>query len=36
VASGVEDALRSLGPVKIRHIPLTPRMISEALEQIGH
>jgi len=36
VASGVEDALRPLGPVKIRHVPLTPRMISEALEAIGH
>jgi carbon-monoxide dehydrogenase large subunit len=36
VASGVEDALRSLGAVKIRHIPLTPRMINEALEKIGH
>jgi carbon-monoxide dehydrogenase large subunit len=36
VASGVEDALRPLGPVKIRHVPLTPRMISEALEEIGH
>jgi aerobic carbon-monoxide dehydrogenase large subunit len=35
VASGVEDALRPLGPVKIRHVPLTPRMISEALEQAG-
>ena len=36
VASGVEDALEPLGPIKIRHIPLTPRMISEALEKIGH
>lgn len=35
VASGVEDALRPLGPIKIRHVPLTPRMISEALEQAG-
>jgi len=36
VASGVEDALRPLGPVKVRQVPLTPRMISEALEKIGH
>jgi carbon-monoxide dehydrogenase large subunit len=35
VASGIEDALRPLGPVKIRHVPLTPRMLSEALESIG-
>jgi aerobic carbon-monoxide dehydrogenase large subunit len=35
VASGIEDALRPLGPVKIHHVPLTPRMLSEALEQIG-
>jgi carbon-monoxide dehydrogenase large subunit len=35
VASGVEDALRPLGAIKIRHVPLTPRMISEALEQAG-
>ncbi len=35
VASGVEDALRPLGQIKIRHVPLTPRMISEALEQAG-
>jgi aerobic carbon-monoxide dehydrogenase large subunit len=36
VASGVEDALKPLGPVKLRHVPLTPRMLSEALEAIGH
>ena len=36
VASGVEDALRPLGPIKIHHVPLTPRMLSEALEAIGH
>jgi len=35
VASGVEDALRPLGNVKIHHVPLTPRMISDALEQAG-
>jgi len=36
VASGVEDALRALGPITFRHVPLTPSMISDALEQIGH
>jgi CO/xanthine dehydrogenase Mo-binding subunit len=36
VASGVEDALRTLGNAKFRHVPLTPSMISEALEQAGH
>jgi aerobic carbon-monoxide dehydrogenase large subunit len=36
VASAVEDALRPLGPVKFHHVPLTPRMLSEALDQIGH
>ena len=35
VASGVEDALRPLGKITIRQVPLTPRMISEALEQAG-
>jgi aerobic carbon-monoxide dehydrogenase large subunit len=35
VASGVEDALKPLGPIKFRHVPLTPRMISEALEQVS-
>jgi hypothetical protein len=34
--SGVEDALRALGPITFRHVPLTPSMISDALEQIGH
>jgi CO/xanthine dehydrogenase Mo-binding subunit len=36
IASGVEDALRALGPITFRHVPLTPSMISDALEQIGH
>jgi aerobic carbon-monoxide dehydrogenase large subunit len=36
VASGVEDALRLLGPIKFHHVPLTPRMLSEALERVGH
>jgi aerobic carbon-monoxide dehydrogenase large subunit len=36
LASGVEDALRPLCPAKFRHVPLTPSMISEALEQAGH
>jgi CO/xanthine dehydrogenase Mo-binding subunit len=36
VASGVEDALKSLGDLKFRHVPLTPRMISDALESVGH
>jgi carbon-monoxide dehydrogenase large subunit len=35
VASGVEDALRSLCGAKFRHIPLTPSMISDALEKAG-
>src|SRR5216683_2970168 len=33
IASGVEDALRSFGPVKFHHVPLSPSMISAALEQ---
>jgi CO/xanthine dehydrogenase Mo-binding subunit len=36
IASGVEDALRALGPITFRHVPLTPTMISDALEAIGH
>jgi carbon-monoxide dehydrogenase large subunit len=36
VASGVEDALRSLCGAKFRHVPLTPSMISDALEKAGH
>ncbi len=36
VASGVEDALRPLGPIRFHHVPLTPRMLNEALERIGH
>jgi CO/xanthine dehydrogenase Mo-binding subunit len=36
VASGVEDALKQLGPMKFRHVPLTPTMISDALEAVGH
>lgn len=36
VASGVEDALRPFGVLKFRHVPLSPNMISEALEQAGH
>ena len=35
VASGVEDALKQLGPMKFRHVPLTPTMISDALEAVG-
>src|SRR5215510_6388470 len=35
VASGVEDALRPLCNATFRHDPLTPSMISEALEQAG-
>jgi CO/xanthine dehydrogenase Mo-binding subunit len=35
VASGVEDALRSLSPAKFRHVPLTPSMISAALDEAG-
>jgi carbon-monoxide dehydrogenase large subunit len=35
VASGVEDALRSLCGAKFRHVPLTPSMISDALEKAG-
>jgi aerobic carbon-monoxide dehydrogenase large subunit len=36
IASGVEDALRPLGTIKFRHVPLSPSMISSALEQAGH
>jgi CO/xanthine dehydrogenase Mo-binding subunit len=35
VASGIEDALRPLGRVKIHQVPVTPRMLSAALDQIG-
>ena len=35
VASGVEDALRPLCAAKFRHVPLTPSMISDALEKAG-
>jgi aerobic carbon-monoxide dehydrogenase large subunit len=36
VASGVEDALRPFGALKFHHVPLSPNMISHALEQAGH
>lgn len=36
IASGVEDALRPLCNAKFRHVPLTPSMISDALERAGH
>jgi carbon-monoxide dehydrogenase large subunit len=36
LASAVEDALRPLCAAKFRHVPLTPSMISEALEQAGY
>ncbi len=36
IASGVEDALRPFGALKFRHVPLSPSMISHALEQAGH
>jgi CO/xanthine dehydrogenase Mo-binding subunit len=35
VASGVEDALKSFGTIKFHHVPLTPTMISDALEAVG-
>ena len=35
IASGVEGALRSLCDAKFRHMPLTPSMISAALEKAG-
>jgi len=35
VASGVEDALKSFGKIKFHHVPLTPTMISDALESVG-
>jgi aerobic carbon-monoxide dehydrogenase large subunit len=35
VASGVEDALRPLCAAKFRQVPLTPSMISDALEAAG-
>jgi hypothetical protein len=35
VASGVEDALRPLCAAKFRRVPLTPSMISDALEAAG-
>jgi CO/xanthine dehydrogenase Mo-binding subunit len=36
VASGVEDALRAFGPMKFHQVPLTPTMISDALERVGY
>jgi carbon-monoxide dehydrogenase large subunit len=36
IASGVEDALRPLGAAKFNHVPLSPSMISRALEQVGY
>jgi CO/xanthine dehydrogenase Mo-binding subunit len=36
IASGVEDALRPLGAAKFNHVPLSPSMISSALELVGH
>ena len=36
IASGVEDALRPLGAAKFHHVPLSPSMISSALDQAGH
>jgi carbon-monoxide dehydrogenase large subunit len=36
IASGVEDALRPLGGAKFHHVPLSPSMISRALEQAGY
>jgi aerobic carbon-monoxide dehydrogenase large subunit len=36
IASGVEDALRPLGAAKFNHVPLSPTMISRALEQAGY
>lgn len=35
IASAVEDALRTFGDLKFRHVPLTPTMISDALETVG-
>jgi CO/xanthine dehydrogenase Mo-binding subunit len=36
VASGVEDALRPFGALKFHQVPLSPEMISRALERVGH
>jgi aerobic carbon-monoxide dehydrogenase large subunit len=36
VASGVEDALRPFGALKFHQVPLSPDMISRALDQAGH
>ncbi|ARQ02618.1 aerobic carbon-monoxide dehydrogenase large subunit [Pseudorhodoplanes sinuspersici] len=36
IASAVEDALRVFGPLKFHHVPLTPTMISDALDAVGH
>ena len=36
IASAVEDALRPFGALKFHHVPLSPNMISSALEQVGH
>ncbi len=36
VASGIEDALKTLGVGNFRHVPLTPSMLHEALAESGH
>jgi carbon-monoxide dehydrogenase large subunit len=36
IASGVEDALKPFGALKFNQVPLSPSMISSALEQAGH
>jgi aerobic carbon-monoxide dehydrogenase large subunit len=36
VASGIEDALKTLGVGSFRHVPLTPSMLHEALAESGH
>jgi CO/xanthine dehydrogenase Mo-binding subunit len=36
IASGVEDALKPFGALKFNHVPLSPSMISSALEQAGY
>ncbi len=36
IASGVEDALRPFGALRFHHVPLSPTMIANVLEQAGH
>ena len=36
IASAVEDALQPFGALRFNHVPLSPSMISAALDRVGH